>query len=50
MADQSVDKVIKLYATGARINSIDIETHDEVTKVNPPQYLQISYHELNSCV
>ena len=50
MADQSVDKAIKFSDTGARINLIDIETPDEITKVNPPEYLQSSYHELNGCV
>ena len=50
MADQSIDKAIKLYNTGARINSIDIGIPDEVTKDNSPQYLQSSYHELNGCV
>ena len=44
------DKAIKLYDTGARINSIDIGTPDEPTKVNTPKYLQSSYHELNGCV
>ena len=50
MAGQSVDKAIKLYDAGTRINLIDIGTPDEVTKVNPPQYLQSSYHEINGCV
>lgn len=39
-----------MYDTGARINSFDIGTSDEVTKINSPQYLQSSYHELNGCV
>ena len=50
MADQSVDKAIKLSDTGARIKSIDIEIPDEVTKFNPPEHLQSSYNELNGCV
>ena len=50
MADQSVDKAIKLSGTGTRIQSIDIQTPDEITKFNSPEYLQSSYHELNGCV
>ena len=50
MADQSVDKAVKLSDTSARIKSIDIETIDELITVNPPKYLRSSYHELNGCV
>ena len=42
--------MIKLSDTGARIRLIDIEKPDEVTKVNLPEHLQRSYHELNGCV
>ena len=50
MADKSFDKVIKLSDTSAMIKSAGIEIFDEVTKVNPPEYLQSSYHEQNGCI
>ena len=50
MAEQSIDKSIMLSDTGARIKSINIETPDEVTIVNPSEYSQSSYHKLNGCV